>query len=114
MELDKRSYAPHKPRGATPMAAERTVTVSVQVLPLTENAYPIVDKAIAAITATGIHYQVTPMETVLQGTYDECMAAVKAAHDACFTAGVQSAVTYVKISDSVKGSTINDKMAKYS
>ena len=96
------------------MAEDRTVTVSVQVLPLlTPEPYPIVDAAIAAIAATGIHYQVTPMETVLQGTYDECMAAVKAAHDACFTAGVQSAITYVKISDAVNGSTIDDKMAKY-
>ncbi|MEL6149474.1 MAG: MTH1187 family thiamine-binding protein [Chloroflexota bacterium] len=96
------------------MPDNRTVTVSVQVLPLTDDPYPVVDAAIAAIAATGIHYQVTPMETVLQGTYDACMAAVKAAHDACFEAGVQRAVTYVKISDAVQGSTIDDKMQKYS
>lgn len=90
-----------------------TVTLSVQVLPLTENAYPIVDAAIAAVQATGIKYLVTPMETVLEGTLDACLAAARAAHEACFSAGVQSAVTIIKISDSVNGSTIDDKLAKY-
>ncbi len=95
------------------MSSNRTVTVSVQVLPLTDDPYPVVDRAIAAIQASGVHYQVTPMETVMEGTLDACLAAATAAHNACFDAGVQRAVTYVKISDAVDGSTIDDKMAKY-
>lgn len=92
----------------------RTVTVSVQVLPLVADPIPVVDQAIAAIQQTGIKYLVTPMETVLEGTLDECLAAARAAHDACFTAeGVQRAVTYIKIADSAHGSTIDDKLAKY-
>lgn len=95
------------------MADRHLVTVGIEVLPLTEDAYPIVDKAIAAIAATGIRYQVCPMETVVEGTLDECMAAVRAAHEACMTAGVKRAMTIVKISDGVDGSTIDDKMEKY-
>lgn len=91
----------------------RTVTVSVQVLPLIEDPYPIVDNAIAAIQATGIKYVVTPMETVLEGTLDDCLAAARAAHEACFASGVQKAVTFIKIADSTNGSTIDDKLAKY-
>ena len=91
----------------------RTVTVGVQVLPLCDDPYPVVDRAIAAIKATGIKHQVCPMETVMEGTLDECLAAVRAAHDACFEAGVRRALTFVKISDGVDGSTIDDKMAKY-
>ncbi|MCC7449400.1 MAG: thiamine-binding protein [Anaerolineae bacterium] len=91
----------------------RTVTVGVEVLPLCDNPYPVVDRAIAAIKATGIKHQVCPMETVLEGTLDECLAAVRAAHEACFEAGVRKALTFVKISDGVDGSTIDDKMAKY-
>ena len=91
----------------------RTVTVSVQVLPLTKNPYPVVDAAIAAIQASGIKYMVTPLETVMEGTLDDCLTAARAAHDACFTAGVQHVVTCIKISDSVTGSTIEDKLAKY-
>jgi uncharacterized protein (TIGR00106 family) len=96
------------------MNQERTITMSVQVLPLTDqNTYAVVDQAIAAIQATGIKYIVTPMETVLEGTWDECMSAAKAAHDSCFAQGVRQAVTYIKISDAVDGSTIDDKLANY-
>ncbi len=91
----------------------RTVTVAVEVIPLCDDPYPVVDRAIAAIRATGIKHQVCPMETVLEGTLDECLAAVRAAHEACFEAGVRKALTFVKISDGVDGSTIDDKMAKY-
>lgn len=91
----------------------RTVTVGVQVLPSTNDPYPVVDRAIAAIKATGIKYQVCPMETVLEGTLEECLAAARAAHDACFEAGVRKALTIIKISDGLDGSTIDDKMAKY-
>jgi uncharacterized protein YqgV (UPF0045/DUF77 family) len=91
----------------------RTVTVAVEVLPLCEDPYPVVDHAIAAIKATGIRHQVCPMETVLEGTLDECLRAARAAHEACFEAGVRKALTFIKISDGVGGSTIDDKMAKY-
>lgn len=97
------------------MAENRTVTVSVQVVPLAgATGYAVVDQAIAAIKATGIRHMVTPMETVLQGTLDECLAAARAAHDAVFAAGTHNALTYIKISDSLEGSTIDDKLAKYS
>ena len=91
----------------------RIVTVGVEVLPFCDDPYPVVDRAIAAIKATGIKYQVCPMETVMEGTLEACLAAAKAAHDACFEAGVQKALTFIKISDAVNGSTIDDKMAKY-
>ena len=91
----------------------RTVTVGVEVLPLCDDPYPVVDDAIAAIRATGIKHQVCPMETVLEGTLDECLVAARAAHEACFQAGVRKALTIIKISDGIDGSTIDDKMAKY-
>ena len=91
----------------------RTVTVGVQVLPLCEDPYPVVDLAIAAIKATGVKHQVCPMETVLEGTLDECLAAARAAHDACFEGSVRRALTIIKISDGIDGSTIDDKLAKY-
>jgi uncharacterized protein (TIGR00106 family) len=80
---------------------------------MTEDPYPVIDNAIAAIKATGIKYMVTPMETVLEGSLDDCLAAARAAHEACFSSGVKKAVTYIKIADSVDGSTIDDKLAKY-
>src|SRR5437870_2444369 len=93
--------------------ATRIVTVGVQVLPSSDDPYPVVDRAIAAIKATGIKHEVCPMETVVEGTLDECLAAARAAHEACFEAGVKKVVTIIKISDGVDGSTIDDKVAKY-
>jgi len=92
---------------------DRTVTVGIQVLPLSDDAYAIVDQAIAAIAATGIKYEVSPLETVVEGTLDACLAAARAAHEACMASGVKRALTFIKISDSLDGSTIADKMANY-
>lgn len=91
----------------------RTVNVSVQVLPLAEDAFPIVDRAIEAIAASGVQYEVTPMETVMEGQLDALLAAAKAAHLACFEAGANKVVTLIKIGDSVHGTTIEDKVGKY-
>jgi uncharacterized protein YqgV (UPF0045/DUF77 family) len=99
---------------AAPLSnATHLVTVSIQVVPLSDDAYAIVDRAIAAIAATGIRYQVCPMDTVVEGTLDACLAAARAAHEACMATGVLRAVTYLKISDAQHGSTIDDKMEKY-
>ncbi|MCQ3931514.1 MAG: thiamine-binding protein [Chloroflexi bacterium] len=95
------------------MSSSRTTVVGVQVLPFVNDPYPVVDKAIAAIQASGIRYIVTPMETVMEGQLEDCLKAARAAHEACFDAGVQKAVTIIKISDAVNGSTIDDKLAKY-
>ena len=58
----------------------RTVNVSVQVLPLVEDVYPVVDKAIAVIAASGVRYEVGPMETVMEGPLDRLLEVAKAAH----------------------------------
>ena len=47
----------------------RTVNVAVQVLPLAEDVYPIVDRAIAVIARSGVSYEVGPMETVMVSQY---------------------------------------------
>lgn len=95
------------------MDRTRTVTVSVQVLPLVEDAYPVVDRAIAAIAASGVTYEVGPMETVMEGPLDRLLKVAEAAHLACFEAGAKKVVTIIKIGDSVEGTTIEDKVGKY-
>lgn len=95
------------------MDADRTVNVSVQVLPLAEDAYGVVDKAIAAIAQSGVKYEVCPMETVMEGQLDRLLDVAKAAHLACFEAGAERVVTIIKIGDAVGGTTIEEKVAKY-
>jgi uncharacterized protein (TIGR00106 family) len=91
----------------------RTVNVAVQVLPLIENAYPVVDQAIQIISESGVKYEVGPMETVMEGPLDQLMEVAKSAHLACFTAGVEKVVTIIKIGDRISGTTIDEKIKKY-
>jgi uncharacterized protein (TIGR00106 family) len=95
------------------MDNNRTVNVSVQVLPLVEDVYPVVDKAIEAINASGVKYEVGPMETVMEGPLDELIEVAKAAHRACFEAGAGRVVTIIKIGDATSGTTIEEKVGKY-
>ena len=95
------------------MGQKHVVTVAVQVLPLCEDAYAVVDRAIAAIARSGVKYEVGPMETSMEGDLDELLVVAKAAHQACFEAGARKVVTIVKIGDAVEGSTIADKVEKY-
>lgn len=91
----------------------RTVNVAVQVLPLVEDVFPVVDQAIAVIAASGVKYEVGPMETVMEGPIDELLEVAKAAHLACFTAGAERVMTIIKIGDQTCGTTIEEKMSQY-
>jgi uncharacterized protein (TIGR00106 family) len=92
---------------------EKTVNVSVQVLPLHPDPFPIVDRAIAVIDASGVKYEVGPLETTMEGDLDALLEIAKAAHKACFVDGVEHVVTFIKIADAVEGSTIEEKVSKY-
>lgn len=92
---------------------KRSVNVSVQVLPLTEDVFPIVDHAIKTIAESGVKFEVGPMETVLEGQLDELLSVAKEAHLACFDAGADQVVTLIKIGDRRGGTTMEEKIAKY-
>lgn len=89
------------------------VNVSVQVIPLCEDIYTVVDRAIAAIAAAGVPYEVGPMETTMEGDLDRLLEVAKAAHCACFVEGVRRVVTLIKIDEAVGGTSIAEKVSKY-
>lgn len=91
----------------------RTVNVAVQVLPLVEDVYPVVDRAIAVIAQSGVRYEVGPMETVMEGPLDRLLEVARAAHLACFEAGAARVMTIIKIGDQTCGTTIDEKVGKY-
>ncbi len=96
------------------MNPNRTVNIGVQVLPLTEDAIPFVDRAIEAIIASGLHYEVGPLETTIEGPFEEAFAAAKAAHLATLEAGAGHVITIIKIADGASGGmTIEEKTAKW-
>lgn len=94
----------------------KTINASLQVLPSggTLPVYEMVDRAIEVIAASGLKYRVTPFETVMEGEYDKIMEIVKQAQQACYDAGAESMMTYIKIQSSKDEDVrIEDKMEKY-
>ena len=104
--------AVHTPHSSA--VAKKPLNVAVQVLPLTENPIPIVDKAIEAIQASGVKYEVGPLETTIEGdNLDRLLEVAKAAHRACLEAGAGKVVTIIKIAEATEGTTIEQKVSKY-
>jgi uncharacterized protein YqgV (UPF0045/DUF77 family) len=94
--------------------ASNTLNVSIQVLPLTEDAISVVDSAIRTIQASGVRYEVGPMETVLEGEdLDELLEVAKAAHRECLAKGAGKVVSFIKIAEAVGGTSIDEKTAPY-
>jgi len=89
-----------------------TITVSFEVLPggLPDKAatYAAVDAAIAVVAESGLTYRVGPMETTIEGEYDDIMAVIRRAQEAVLAAG-----TLIKVDYDPRGSTIAEKLAKY-
>lgn len=95
---------------------DKIVNIALQILPTAATVHPynLVDKAIEVIAASGLKYKVTPFETVMEGEYDKIMEIVKQAQQACYDAGADSLMTYIKIQSSKDEDVrIEDKMEKY-
>ena len=94
------------------------VNLALQVLPMgkpKEEAYALVDEAIKVIQASGLKYVVCPFETVIEGEYAEVMRVVEAAQQACFDAGDDDLLVYIKLQRSNnRAVSIEDKTGKYS
>ncbi|MDD3321890.1 MAG: thiamine-binding protein [Paludibacter sp.] len=93
----------------------KIVNIALQVLPTSKTIHPykLVDETIEVIANSGLRYKVTPFETVMEGSYDKIMEVIKQAQDACYKAGAESMMTYIKIQRSTEDVSIGDKMEKY-
>lgn len=89
--------------------------VSLQIIPLVseEEVYPIVDRVIELIAASGVNYIVGPMETTMEGNLDELLEIVKEAQTVCSAAGAERILSVIKIDYSAKGVTMDEKVDKY-
>ncbi len=93
------------------------ITISFEVLPggLQEKAavYAAVDAAIAVVAESGLTYTVNPMETTIEGEYDTVMMVIKRAQEAVLAAGASRVFTLIKVDYDPRGSSIDEKLAKY-
>lgn len=91
------------------------VNVSLQVIPGVpeDRIYPVVDKVIEYIASSGVEYIVGPMETTMEGDYDELMKIVKKAHEICIQEGAGRVVSVIKVDWKEQGVTMDEKIYKY-
>ncbi len=93
------------------------VNLAIQVLPMgvpKSEAYRIVDEAIAIISESGLRYEVTPFETVIEGAYDRVMQLVNEVQTACSKAGAGELLINMKLQRNFSADiAIEDKTGKY-
>ena len=91
------------------------IIMAFQVLPKVEDArlFEVVDEAIAVVAASGVKYEVGPMETTMEGEPDQLWAIVREAQDACIKAGASRVMTYIKMDYNPGHTTIDEKIKKY-
>jgi uncharacterized protein YqgV (UPF0045/DUF77 family) len=79
------------------------VIAEIQVLPSPSGTdtdpHAHVEAAIAVIAASGLHYEVGPLGSTLEGEPDEVWAVLRAAHEATLTAGATSCLAMVKVAE---------------
>ncbi|MDE3316338.1 MTH1187 family thiamine-binding protein [Lacticaseibacillus zeae] len=93
-------------------------SIAVQVLPMypdQKKVLEVVDAVIAYIQSTGVNYEVSAFETIMEGDYDQLMAILKQIPVVTAKAGGTSQMVYAKINYFAEdtGLSIADKVDKF-
>lgn len=94
----------------------KTINLGIQIVPKSKkyDTYALVDKAIEVIQQSGLKYEVTPFETVMEGPEDQLMKIAKDAQEAVLAAGAEEVLVYYRIQIRKEGDvTISEKTGKY-
>jgi uncharacterized protein (TIGR00106 family) len=78
---------------------KNTINLGLQIVPKSKtlDTYTLVDKAIEVIQKSGVNYEVTPFETVMEGPQDELMAIALKAQEAVLEAGADEVLVYYRL-----------------
>lgn len=91
----------------------------IQVLPrpagTADNPYAHVDAAIAAISASGLAYEVGGMGTTFEGTPDAVWALLREVHEATIAAGAEGCLSVIKVHGAAAddGPSVQDLVGKH-
>jgi len=92
------------------------INLGLQIVPKskTQESYNLVDKAIEVIQDSGVKYEVTPFETVMEGPQEQLMAIAMEAQNAVFNAGAEEVLIYYRIHVRKDSNvTMDEKIDKY-
>ncbi len=90
--------------------------VSIQIIPKTpngEDVIPYVDAAIAVINEAGVPYQVSPLETTMEGNLTELLGIVQTMNERMVELGSASIISQVKILYKPEGASMEKLTEKY-
>lgn len=78
---------------------DKNIQLGIQVVPLDRegNVYEKIDAAIDVIQQSGVEYIITPMETVMQGSYDKLQQVARDAQQALIDAGCTEFLVNIKM-----------------
>ena len=91
----------------------------IQVIPrpagTANDRYKHVDAAIAVIQASGLHYEVHGLGTVIEGPPEKIWPLLQAVHQATLDAGAERTLSIIKVSSAAEpgGPRIEDLVRKF-
>lgn len=96
---------------------DNNVNLAIQVLPLgfpKGKAYALVDTAIAVIQRSGLKYEVSAFETVVEGSYPRVLQLLTDIQEACKNDGANELLINMKLQRNFEQNiAIEDKTGKY-
>ncbi|WP_457352127.1 thiamine-binding protein [Roseateles sp. P5_D6] len=104
---------------ATTPATSRHMIAEIQVIPrpagTADDRYKHVDAAIAVIQASGLHYEVHAMGTVVEGPPEKIWPLLQAVHEATLEAGAERTLSIIKVSGAAQagGPRVDDLVRKF-
>ncbi|CAM4076254.1 thiamine-binding protein [Lederbergia lenta] len=90
--------------------------ISIQIIPKTKNGedvIPYVDEAIKVIEDSGVKYQVSPLETTMEGEMYELMNVIGKMNERMIEIGSRNVISQVKILYQPNGIEMTQLTEKY-
>lgn len=90
--------------------------LSIQIIPKTpgnQDVIPFVDRAIEVIQQSGVSYQVSSLETTMEGDLNELLEIVQKMNAAMLEMGCPSIISQVKIYHNPGGASMDKLTEKY-
>ncbi len=90
--------------------------ISILIIPKTEDfqdVTPLIEEAIALIEASGLRYNVQPLETTIEGELTELLYLIKLINNRMVELGSINVMTQVKILYEPTGITMETFMERY-
>ncbi|WP_114751492.1 thiamine-binding protein [Pleomorphovibrio marinus] len=95
---------------------DNVVNLGIQIVPKskTKDSYELVDIAIEVIKNSGVNYEVTPFETVMEGPQALLLKIAQEAQDQVMAAGGEEILVYYRIHASAERDIyMNEKVSKH-